>query len=236
MSMHHNSPLGKVRGIIIICCLVLIFGILGCAYLNDKNTTVLDKDEILNNIQNEESLNYSYISSYIKKYGVGNVNAYKINEAESKLENNYYKYGELPSKDVLAKAIVSLFVEEYYDKIDLNNKTVVTDAVLDCFLRSIGDKYAYYRTAPEFEDYNQSLEGGDEFVGIGIQIDANTLEILMVFKDSGAYDAGIRPKDILVGNLIGNGSLCEHSSLYVKLKDGVTALYLNLYRGIGLAL
>lgn len=199
MSMHHNSPLGKVRGIIIICCLVLIFGILGCAYLNDKNTTVLDKDEILNNIQNEESLNYSYISSYIKKYGVGNVNAYKINEAESKLENNYYKYGELPSKDVLAKAIVSLFVEEYYDKIDLNNKTVVTDAVLDCFLRSIGDKYAYYRTAPEFEDYNQSLEGGDEFVGIGIQIDANTLEILMVFKDSGAYDAGIRPKDILYG-------------------------------------
>ena len=51
MSMHHASPLGKFRGAVVIICLVLILGILGYAYLSDRHTTVLDKDEILNKIE-----------------------------------------------------------------------------------------------------------------------------------------------------------------------------------------
>ena len=198
MSMHHASPFGKLKGAIVIICLVLIFSILGCAYLSDKYTTVLDKDEILNKIETTESNDkYSYLSSYIKAYGIGNVNAYKINEAESRIYDYYYK--ELPERQELAKTVVALFIEHFYDKIDLNDKNAVTDAVLNCLVEALGDPYAFYRTAPQFQDYTQDLEGGDEFVGIGIMINSQTCEITMVYKDSGAYEAGIRPKDILYG-------------------------------------
>jgi len=199
MSMQHASPLGKLRIAVIICCLVLILGIIGCAYLSDKNTSVLDKDKILDNVDNldTENLDYSYLSSYIKKYGVGNINSYKINEAESKIRNNFYK--ELPDRDELSQDVVSLFVEHFYDKIDLNDKTAVTDAVLTCLLSAIGDPWAYYRTADEFLDYSNSLDGGEEFVGIGIQVKLANLEITMVYKDSGADEAGIKPGDILYG-------------------------------------
>lgn len=199
MSTHNASPLGKLRGVILICCLVLILGILGCAYLSDKYNTVLNKDEIISKIESsvEDDTNYSYISSYIKRYGIGNINVYKINEAETKIRNNFYK--ELPDRQELAKTIVSLFVEKYYDTVDHNDKTAVTDAVLNCFIEAIGDPYAFYRTPKQYEDYNQSLEGGEDFVGIGVQINSETHEITMVYKESGAYEAGIRPKDIFYG-------------------------------------
>ena len=197
--MNNASFIAKVRVAVIICCFVLVLGILGCSYVTDKNSSVLDKNEITNNIENTESevLDYSYLSAYIKEYGIGNINTYKINQAESYLKNYFYK--ELPDKSTLAKEIVKLFIENYYDHIDITNKDVVTDAVLDCFLSSIGDRWAYYRTAEKYEDYSNGLEGGSEFVGIGVHVDTTTLEISMVLRDSGAYEAGIKPRDIIYG-------------------------------------
>lgn len=199
MFMHQSSPLGKLRIAVVICCLFLILGILGCAYLSDRNNSVLDKNEITSNVEtlDDEDLNYSYLSSYVKKYGIGNVNAYKINEAETKLRNNFYK--SIPDNDVLSRKVVSLFVENYYDTVDLNDKTAVTDAVLTCLIHSIEDPWAFYRTAKQYADYSDSLESGDDFVGIGIQINQQTLKISMVFKDSGAEAAGIKPGDVLYG-------------------------------------
>ena len=80
MSMHRTSAAGKLGGIVVLICLVLIFGILGYAYITDSNTSVLDKNEILSNIESgsQDSENYTYLSSYIKKLGVGNISTYKI--------------------------------------------------------------------------------------------------------------------------------------------------------------
>ena len=199
MTMSRSSPLGNLKGAIVVICLVLILGILGFAYISDSNTTVLDKDEIANKIEvmDEKDVSYAYISSYLKRYGIGNLNAYKINEAEAKINENYYK--ELPDRQVMAKTIANLFIEYFYDTIDLDDKDAVTDAVLQCYIHAIEDPYAYYRTPQQFSDYSQDLESGDSFVGIGIQFDRNTLEINMVYRDSGAYEAGIRPKDIFYG-------------------------------------
>ncbi len=199
MAMNHASPLGKIKGAIVIICLVLILGILGCAYISDIYTTVLGKDEITDKIKDfeEKETDYTYVSSYLKRYGIGNINAYKINEAESKI--NEYFYQKLPDKETVAKTIANLFLEHFYDKIDLNDKNAVTDAVLQCYVAALEDPYAYYRTAKEYLDYSQDLESGDDFVGVGIQFDRNTQEITMVYRDSGAYDAGIRAKDIFYG-------------------------------------
>lgn len=199
MSMNFASSLGKLKVVAIICCLVLIFSILGCSYLSDINNSVLNKDEIINKVESltDEDPDYEYLSSYIKKYGIGNINTYKINQAESKIRNNYYK--ELPERQQIAENTVSLFLEYFYDKIDLNDRNAVTDAVLECFLVSIGDPWAYYRTAEKYQDYSQSLEGGGEFVGIGVVMNSQTLEITTVYTGSGAADAGIKAKDILYG-------------------------------------
>ena len=199
MSMHSASPIGKVRVAVIICCLILIAGIVGCSYINDRNASVLSKDDITNKIESTdtEDLKHSYLSEYIKKYGVGNINTYKINQAESIVRSNFYK--ELPDRDTLAKETVSLFVEYFYDEIDLNNRDEVTDAIINCFIATIDDRWAYYRTSDQYLDYAGSLEGGSEFVGIGVRIDAETLEILSVFRDSGAFEAGIKRKDVIYG-------------------------------------
>ena len=199
MSMHNASPIGKVRVAVIICCLILIAGIVGCSYINDRNASVLSKDDITNKIESTdtEDSNYSYLSEYIKKYGVGNINTYKINQAESTIRSNFYK--ELPDRDTLAKETVSLFVEHFYDDIDINDRGAVTDAILNCFIATIDDRWAYYRTADQYLDYSGSLAGGSEFVGIGVRIDAETLEILSVFRDSGAFEAGIQRKDVIYG-------------------------------------
>lgn len=197
--MNNASFLAKVRIGVIICCFVLVLGILGCSYVNEKNSSVLDKDDITNNVENaeNESSDFTYLSAYIKEYGVGNINTYKINQAESFIKGHFYK--ELPDKSTLAKEIVALFVEHYYDKVDLNDKNAVTDAVLDCFIDAIGDRWAFYRTEEKYQDYSSDLEGGEEFVGIGVRVDTNSLEISMVLRNSGAYESGIKARDIIYG-------------------------------------
>lgn len=197
MSMHYSSPLRKLRVAVIICCLILIIGILGYAFLTNRETTVLAKDEITDNVQTlgGEDYGYTFVSSYLKKYGIGNINSYKMNAIESQLESDFYK--ELPEERQIAKDTALLFIEYYYDVIDLENKKEVTDALLKCFFSSIGDPYAFYRTEEEFAEFIGSLEGGREFVGIGVLMNQETLEIQMVYPDSGAAEAGIKPRDVI---------------------------------------
>ena len=197
MSTNHGSPLGKIRAIVIVSCLLLIIGIFAYAYLSDTNNTVIGKDEIITNIEalDDKDFGYTYVSSYLKKYGIGNLNSYKINAIEQQLESDFFK--ELPAEKEIAKTTSLLFVEYFYDNIDLNDKKQVTDSVLECMLASIGDPYAFYLTQEKFLEYITSLEGGEEFVGIGVIMNQETLEILMVYPDSGAEDAGIQSHDIL---------------------------------------
>jgi len=199
MSMHYASPLGKLRIAIIICCLILIIGIFGYAYLSDKNDSVIKKDDIISNVEkiSDEDFGYTYVSSYAKRYGIGNLNTYKLNAIEDQLEKDFYK--PLPEEKVLAKDACLLFVEHYYDSVDLKDKKAVTDAFLKCFFASIGDPYAFYRTQEEFMAFIESLQGGEEFVGIGVMINQETLEILMVYEDSGAAAAGIKAGDFIYG-------------------------------------
>ena len=210
MSMNFVSPLGKVRAVVVICCFILIVSIFGYAYFNNGNNSVITKDEVLENVEtlDIDDLKYDYVSSYIKKYGIGNINTYKFNAVEQQLEADFYM--ELPEEKELAKKICLLFVEHFYDKINLENKEEVTDALLKCLIASLDDPYAYYRTKDEFNEYLGSLESGEEFVGIGVIMNAETLEILMVYPDSGAAEAGILPKDFIYA--VDGKSIDEYSN------------------------
>ena len=193
------SSIARSRSFIIICCLILIFGIFAYIYLTDTttNTTVLEKSQIEENIETYQGkdLKYTYVSSYLKYYGIGNINTAKINTIENRIERYFYK--EVAAEYDTAKTICELYLEYFYDTTDNNDKEAVTDAVLTCFIASIGDRYAYYRTAEEYKAYVSSITGQDSFVGIGVIINTKTLEIIMVYKDSGAENAGIRRHDFV---------------------------------------
>ena len=208
--MNFVSPLGKVRTVVVICCFILIVSIFGYAYFNNGNNSVITKDEVLENVEtlDIDEFKYDYVSSYIKKYGIGNINTYKFNAVEQQLEADFYR--ELPEEKELAKKICLLFVEHFYDKINLEDKEEVTDALLKCLIASLDDPYAYYRTKDEFNEYLGSLESGEEFVGIGVIMNAETLEILMVYPDSGAAEAGILPKDFIYA--VDGKSIDEYSN------------------------
>ena len=197
MSRHYGSPIGKIRAAVIICCFILIIGVFAYAYITNNSGEVSAKDEILANIEalKDKDLGYEEVSSYVKEYGITNIITYKIDGIEEQLKTEFYK--PLPEEKDLAHAIVLLFVEHYYDNINLENKNQVTDAILKCMFASIGDPYAHYRTKAEFDEYLTGLEGGSEFVGIGVMMSQENLEILMVYPDSGAQEAGIMPCDIV---------------------------------------
>ena len=186
MSTHYGSPLGKIRAAVIICCFILIIGIFAYAFITNYEGEISPKEEILANVESISDKDYDHISSYVKEYGITKINSYKVDGIEDRLKTEFYKH--LPEERDLAKATTLLFLERYYDNIDLEDKTAVTDAILKCMFASIGDPYAYYRTKDEFAEYLSGLEGGEEFVGIGVMISQDTMEILMVYPGSGAED------------------------------------------------
>ena len=96
----HTSPLGKLRSIVVIICLLVILGIFGYAYLTTLGDTVLDKDTVTEKTENlKNDPDYNYVSSYLRECGIGNIKESKINNIENILENNFYK--DLPDEKEL---------------------------------------------------------------------------------------------------------------------------------------
>ena len=212
----HRSPLGKARSFVIICCIILVIGIVAYAYFTDSNDSVLEREKIEENLALYQNcdLGYTNVSSYLKKYGIGNINSYKLNSVESHLETDFYK--PMPNEYETARIVTELYLEHYYDTIDKNDKSAVTDALINCLIASLEDPYAYYRNTEEFKEYLSSLKGNDSFVGIGVMVNAETLEVIMVYKDSGAEEAGIRRGDFIYAV---NGRTIEEASADELIND-----------------
>lgn len=99
-----------------------------------------------------------------------------------------------------AETVHTLYKENFSD-LNPENKTAVTDALIHCYVASLGDRYAYYRTAEEYEQYETDMSG--EFCGIGVEVqyDArqNTVQVLGIYDGSPAAEAGVRVGDYIVG-------------------------------------
>ena len=91
-----------------------------------------------------------------------------------------------------------------YTLFDLDDEALM-DAVLKGYIEGTGDRYAEYFTAEEYELFTSENRG--ELVGIGISVIENVerglIEILNVFPDSPADEAGLCPGDLIV--YIGSG-------------------------------
>jgi carboxyl-terminal processing protease len=107
--------------------------------------------------------------------------------------------------------------DDKYEKLDLIDQLFRTytlfeldeealmDAVLKGYIEGTGDKYAEYFTEEEYKLFNSENRG--ELVGIGISIihnaDRGLVEIINVFPDSPALEAGLMPGDLIT--YIGTG-------------------------------
>ncbi len=86
-----------------------------------------------------------------------------------------------------------------YDKDKLLEGTKITDAVLNCYLDAVGDKYASYFTAADYDEYYSDLSA--TYVGIGVQVLLQSdgyMEIIRVYADTPALEKGLCEGDIIV--------------------------------------
>lgn len=150
-----------------------------------------------------EDLGYDYVYNYLVKYGIGSFNPKKLRTIEVYFKN-WYVY-DMPLTYKHASDVAELFLEYFYDEVDVNDKDAVTDALIRCYVKSTGDPYAAYRTAEEFGTFDDNMSG--EFVGIGISVEHTFKEdmvtvadvkVVEVIEDSGAMDAGIKVGDMIL--------------------------------------
>jgi len=110
-----------------------------------------------------------------------------------------YYYKDLEDNDTLAEKTVAAWVE-FCGEVDTADKEAVTLNLIDCYIYAIGDRYAFFRTPDESEDYSQDLSGN--CVGIGgsvIREDREmTVEVISVEVDAPADRAGIKAGDFIV--------------------------------------
>ena len=187
--------------------IVILLSFSSCHPLQDTETPnpeTSDKDAILNaaaaTLENDQ-YGYGYVFSYLSKWGITGFDTLKFMTYENILIS-YYNYGDgLPDRLTHAVATVNYFMENYYDNIDKNNTEELTDALLNSYIYTVGDKYAFYRTAEEFEEYDEEMSG--KFGGIGIQVEYDhtkqTILVNQVFADGPAATAGMKVGDYIVG-------------------------------------
>ncbi len=85
-------------------------------------------------------------------------------------------------------------VNNYYDKV---NKEELIDAGIKGMINYLDDPYATYFDGTSSTNFNQTLEGNYEGVGIEVTLDNNKVKITKVFADTPAKKAGIKVGDYI---------------------------------------
>lgn len=201
MTKDYNASVKRTRIAVILTCTVLVLGICIFAlatYLGSRG--IEPEDEIRAAIESGESSGDT-VTAQLKDFGIRGFQAQKLKLIEQYFDAYYYK--ELPSVSELARDTALMFLDYYYDEIDLNDNTAVTDAICTCYVTVIGDPYAYYFTEEEYSDYLSDMSGDESSVGIGVYVELdyvkNTVKVTSVFPDSAAEEAGILPGDYIIG-------------------------------------
>ncbi len=96
---------------------------------------------------------------------------------------------------------IQSYFEKYFYYFDEGafDKETYSQNVISSYLELMGDKYAQYWTAQEYDDYVNTQAGN--YVGVGMLATYNSefeaIEVLITFPDSAATEAGVLAGDII---------------------------------------
>ena len=110
-------------------------------------------------------------------------------------------------------------VNNYYDKV---NKEKLIDAGIKGMINYLDDPYATYFDGTSSTNFNQTLEGNYEGIGIEVTLDNNKVKITKVFADTPAKKAGIKVGDYITkvnGESVEGKSLSDVVSLIKNAKN-----------------
>ena len=95
----------------------------------------------------------------------------------------------------LRAEIIDSIEDNYYKPVDEDK---LDDAALKGIVESLGDPYSHYLTPLEATQFDESVSGQFEGVGMNVEQDRRGLKVLRVFDGSPAEGAGIRRGDFIV--------------------------------------
>lgn len=110
-------------------------------------------------------------------------------------------------------------VNNYYDKV---NKEELIDAGIKGMINYLDDPYATYFDGTSSTNFNQTLEGNYEGIGIEVTLDNNKVKITKVFDDTPAKKAGLKVGDYITkvnGESVDGKSLSDVVSLIKNAKN-----------------
>jgi carboxyl-terminal processing protease len=96
----------------------------------------------------------------------------------------------------LRAEVIDSIEDNYYKPVDEDK---LDDASLRGIVESLGDPYSHYLTPEEAKQFNESVSGEFEGVGMNVEQDKRGLKVLRVFDGSPAERAGVRRGDFILG-------------------------------------
>ena len=117
----------------------------------------------------------------------------------------------------------NFIVDNYYE--DVDKESLINSAIAG-MMKSLDDPYSVYIDKEESNNFNITLDGSYEGIGVQITKDTNTNYILItsVLKDSPASEAGLMPGDLItsLNNIQANDLTASEFSSLVKNGDKKT--------------
>ena len=202
MSDNYNvqSHKKRLRIIILTATLVLIAALIVCgviAAIIKKNSPPTTKEQLMANVSEGIPKNAYNVMTALKKWDFPDFDGETLSKIEYFYQHLYYT--EIESHETLAAKTAEIFIDEYYESIDLKDKSDVTNALASSYISAVGDRYGVYRDSEENEIYEQDLSG--HTVGIGVIISKNhdgNILVKSLVRGAPAESAGIKASDVIV--------------------------------------
>ena len=139
-----------------------------------------------------------FVTGYLGDFDIPEFHEEKLKGIEIVYRDYYYK--DIPNPDVLSEKVASFYFENFHARIDVKNPDEVTTAVINSYIATIGDKYSFYRSADEHEQYETDMSGSFSGIGVSVIYDyaEQAMTVTEVYSDSGAADAGIKIGDKII--------------------------------------
>lgn len=124
-----------------------------------------------------------------------------------------------------------LILDKYIGEAD---RTAMEDAAAEAMVGALGDRWSYYLSAEEYQDYQEQM--ANAYVGIGVTIqqreDGKGLNVVAVTAGGSAEEAGVLAGDVIIG--VDGRSIADMRTSDVKNlirgKEGTT-VNLTVLRG-----